>query len=45
MLPIHGLFRLRARDVIGYTFAVFLVLLPAVLLLLTILGTTLSDSL
>jgi short-chain fatty acids transporter len=42
MLPILGLFGLRARDVMGYTFVVFLVLVPVVLLLVTILGATLS---
>jgi len=42
MLPILGLFHLRARDVMGYTFVVFLVLVPVVLLLVTILGATLS---
>ncbi len=42
MLPILGLFQLRARDVMGYTFVVFLVLGPVVLLLVTILGATLS---
>ena len=41
MLPILGLFRLRARDVMGYTFVVFLVLLPVVLVLVTVLGLTL----
>ena len=41
MLPILGLFGLRARDVMGYTFIVFLVLLPVVLLLVTVLGATL----
>jgi short-chain fatty acids transporter len=41
MLPILGLFQLRARDVMGYTFVVFLVLMPVVLLLVTILGATL----
>jgi short-chain fatty acids transporter len=41
MLPILGLFKLRARDVMGYTFVVFLVLVPVVLLLVTILGATL----
>ncbi|HEY3664042.1 MAG TPA: TIGR00366 family protein [Chthoniobacterales bacterium] len=41
MLPILGLFQLRARDVMGYTFVVFLVLAPIVLLLVTILGATL----
>jgi short-chain fatty acids transporter len=42
MLPILGLFGLRARDVMGYTFVVFLVLVPVVLLLVTILGATLA---
>lgn len=41
MLPILGLFRLGARDVMGYTLVVFLALVPAVLLLVTLLGTTL----
>ena len=41
MLPILALFQLRARDVMGYTFVVFLVLAPIVLLLVTILGETL----
>ena len=42
MLPILGLFGLRARDVMGYTFVVFLVLVPVVLLLVTIPGATFS---
>ncbi len=42
MLPILGLFGLRARDVMGYTFLVFLVLAPLVLVLVTVLGATLS---
>jgi short-chain fatty acids transporter len=42
MLPTLGLFRLGARDVMGYTFVVFLVLTPVVLLLVTVLGTTLG---
>ena len=42
MLPILGLFQLRARDVMGYTFVVFLALVPVVLLIVTILGATLS---
>jgi short-chain fatty acids transporter len=42
MLPILGLFRLRARDVTGYRFVVFLVLVFVVLLVVTILGATLS---
>ena len=33
--------RPRARDVMGYTFVVFLVLLPLVLILVTVLGATL----
>ncbi|MGE5242606.1 MAG: short-chain fatty acid transporter [Betaproteobacteria bacterium] len=41
MLPILGLFQLRARDVMGYTFVVFLVLVPIVLALVTLLGMTL----
>ncbi len=41
MLPILGLFRLGARDVMGYTFVVFLVLTPVVLALVMLLGLTL----
>ena len=41
MLPILGLFQLRARDVMGYTLVVCAVLLPVVLLLVTLLGRTL----
>lgn len=41
MLPVLALFGLRARDVMGYTFLVFLVLAPVVLLLVTLLGATL----
>lgn len=41
MLPILGLFGLKARDVMGFTFVVFLVLLPLVLLLVTLLAPTL----
>jgi short-chain fatty acids transporter len=41
MLPILGMFQLRARDVMGYTFVVFLALTPVVLLLVTLLGLTL----
>ena len=41
MLPILGMFGLRARDVMGYTFVVFLVLTPVVLVLVTVLGLTL----
>jgi len=42
MLPTLGLFQLRARDVMGFTLVVFCVLLPTVLLLVTLLGRTLS---
>jgi len=42
MLPILGLFQLRARDVMGYTFLVFVALVPIVLLLVTALGMTLQ---
>jgi short-chain fatty acids transporter len=42
MLPILGLFKLSARDVMGYTIIVFLALTPVVLLLVTVLGLTLS---
>ncbi len=41
MLPILGLFKLGARDVMGYTIVVFLALTPVVLLLVTLLGMTL----
>lgn len=41
MLPILGMFGLRARDVMGYTFIVFLALTPVVILLVTLLGATL----
>jgi short-chain fatty acids transporter len=42
MLPILGMFGLRARDVMGYTFIVFLALAPVVILLVTLLGATLA---
>src|SRR5205814_7543265 len=42
MLPILGMFRLSARDVMGYTLIVFFALVPVVLLLVTLLGLTLS---
>jgi short-chain fatty acids transporter len=42
MLPVLALCGLRARDVMGYTFLVFLVLLPLVLVLTTLLGATLG---
>ena len=41
MLPILGLFRLGARDVMGYTIVVFLALTPVVLILVTLFGMTL----
>jgi len=41
MLPVLGLFGLKARDVMGYTFLIFLVLAPLVLVLVTVLGATL----
>jgi short-chain fatty acids transporter len=41
MLPMLGLFRLRACDVMGYTFVVFVALVPIVLVLVTLLGLTL----
>jgi short-chain fatty acids transporter len=41
MLPVLGLFRLGARDVMGYTIVVFLALTPVVILLVTLLGLTL----
>jgi short-chain fatty acids transporter len=42
MLPILALFGLRARDVMGYTFIVFLALIPVVLTLVTFFGRTLQ---
>lgn len=42
MLPTLGMLGLRARDVMGYTFIVALVLTPVVILLVTLLGATLS---
>jgi short-chain fatty acids transporter len=42
MLPTLGMLGLRARDVMGYTFMVALVLAPVVLILVTLLGATLS---
>jgi short-chain fatty acids transporter len=41
MLPVLGLLQLRARDIMGYTFVGFLVLLPLVIVLVTVLGATL----
>jgi short-chain fatty acids transporter len=42
MLPTLAILGLRARDVMGYTFVVFLGLTPVVMLLVTLLGRTLS---
>ncbi len=42
MLPILGMFKLGARDVMGYTFLVFVALVPVVLVLVTGLGLTLG---
>ncbi len=41
MLPVLGVLGLKARDIMGYTFVVFVVLTPVVLLLVGLLGTTL----
>jgi short-chain fatty acids transporter len=41
MLPILGVFRLGARDVMGYTIVVFFALTPVVIILVTLLGMTL----
>ncbi|HXG87874.1 MAG TPA: TIGR00366 family protein [Vicinamibacterales bacterium] len=42
MLPILAMLGLRARDVMGYTVVVFLALTPVVVVLVTVLGMTLS---
>jgi short-chain fatty acids transporter len=42
MLPTLAFFGLRARDVMGYTFVVFVLLVPLVLLMVTLLGRTLA---
>jgi len=42
MLPVLGILRLKARDVIGYTFVQFVVHVPLVLLLLWAFGMTLQ---
>jgi short-chain fatty acids transporter len=41
MLPVLGVLGLKARDIMGYTFVVFVVLTPVVLLLVGLLGRTL----
>jgi short-chain fatty acids transporter len=42
MLPVLGVLGLKARDIMGYTFVVFVVLTPVVLILVGLLGATLS---
>ena len=42
MLPVLGVLGLKARDIMGYTFVVFMVLTPVVLLLVGLLGLTLT---
>jgi short-chain fatty acids transporter len=42
MLPTLAILGLEARDVMGFTFVVFLVLVPVVLVLVTVLGATLG---
>jgi short-chain fatty acids transporter len=42
MLPTLAILGLRARDVMGFTFVVFLVLAPVVLVMVTVLGATLG---
>lgn len=42
MLPLLGVIGLKAREIVGYTFIQFIVHVPLVLLLLWILGATLS---
>jgi short-chain fatty acids transporter len=42
MLPTLAILGLKARDVMGFTFVVFLVMTPVVLVLVTILGATLG---
>jgi short-chain fatty acids transporter len=41
MLPVLAMLGLHARDIMGYTFMVFLVLAPVVVVLVTLLGLTL----
>jgi short-chain fatty acids transporter len=42
MLPTLAILGLRARDVMGFTFVVFLVLVPVVLVLVTVFGATMT---
>ncbi|MFO0659412.1 MAG: TIGR00366 family protein [Polyangiaceae bacterium] len=42
MLPVLGFLGLKSRDVMGFTFLVFLVLTPVVLVIVTVMGATLS---
>jgi short-chain fatty acids transporter len=41
MLPILAILGLRARDIMGFTFLVFLVLTPLVVVMITVLGMSL----
>ena len=41
MLPVLGILGLKARDVMGVTWTVFLVMTPVVLILATVFGATL----
>ena len=41
MLPVLALLQLRARDIMGVTWTVFVLLVPVVLVLVTVLGATL----
>jgi short-chain fatty acids transporter len=42
MLPLLGVLGLRARDIVGFTFVQLIVHLPLVLILLWLLGMTLT---
>ena len=42
MLPLLGVLGLKAREIVGFTFLQFLVHLPVVLLLVTLLAGTLT---
>ena len=42
MLPLLGVLAIRARDIVGFTFLQFLIHLPIVLLLVTLLASTLT---
>lgn len=45
MLPVLALLQVRARDIMGVTWTVFVVLVPVVLVLVTVLGATLAHPL